>query len=263
MPKKDDANDSSVRSIEKAIKILNELSLVSGSLDLMSLSEKTKMPKSTLVRLLNTMKKHNFIYQDPKSKYYGLGWALIFLGQAAKHNFDLLKFIHPYLEKLQEMTGETIGLAIREESHVYYVDQILSNNLIKATPSVGSPLDLYCTASGKVFLSLMKESALKGYLNKVKFVRKTEHTITDIAGVEKELTQIRNQGFAVDNEEVEIGGRCIAAPIFDHEKKIAATISIHGPSNRMSDDIMKEFSTLVMEVAAEASKELGFVEVSK
>jgi len=254
----DQRSDASVKSLEKAMNILEVLSASHEDMDLVSLSKKTKIPKSTLLRILNTMKKHNFVQQDNQSRRFGLGWALINIGQNAKRNFNLINFIHPFLEELQIRTGETISLAMREGNHAYYVDQVVSTNMVKAVPTIGSPLDLYCTASGKLFLSKLKEDELTDMINAMDFRKKTEFTIISRKGLTEEIRKIQDQGYSLDNEEAEMGGRCVAAPVLDQNGEIQATISVVGPTSRMGEENVRKIIEIVCEVAADASAALGF-----
>jgi IclR family KDG regulon transcriptional repressor len=251
-------NESSVRALDKALNILELMTTLEGDVDLATLARKTRMPKSTLLRLLNTLKKHHFVHQDSQSRRFSLSWALIYMGRAAQRSFSLISRIHPFLEKLHEATGETANLAIREGHHAVYVDQVISSNLVKAIPPIGTPLGLYCTAAGKMLLSGLSDKELGDFLDGAELVKKTAKTITrrDILG--DEVAKIRRLGYALDNEETEVGGRCVAGPVYSNEGKLVAVISVVGPASRLKMGALGHLAEVVRQLSAEASRALGY-----
>jgi len=252
-----DTRENSVRALEKALTVLEHLSKLEQDIDLGTLTRQLDMPKTTLLRLLNTLKKHNFVQQDERSRRYRLGWALIYLGQAANRVFDIVELIHPYLEKLSRQSGETANLVFLDRNHAVYVDQVVSDSIIRGVPAVGSPLGLYCTAAGKVLLSCQTEDVIAEILPQIDLTALTEKTITEQHALRLELEKIRKQGWAVDDEESELGGRCVAAPIFEQKGTLVASISVVGPATRVNPDTIPALSALLVKTAAEISRALG------
>jgi DNA-binding IclR family transcriptional regulator len=251
------SNENSVRALEKALTVVEHLSKIDSDIDLASLTKELEMPKTTLLRLLNTLKKHNFVQQDEQSRRYRLGWALIYLGQAANRVFNMVEFIHPFLKKLSRRCGETANLVFLDRNHAVYVDQVVSDSIIRGVPVVGAPLGLYCTAAGKVLLSCQTEDRLEEMLEKIELNPLTEKTITDLGQLRLELIRIRERGFAVDDEETELGGRCVAAPIFGKEGTLVGAISVMGPTNRVNPRTLSDLSAMVRDSAQEISRALG------
>ena len=251
-----DANPSLVRSLDKALRVLGLLAQEHEDIDLGSLAKQAELPKSTLVRLLSTMRAHGVIQQNPKTRRYRLGWALVRLGQAAERQFDLPLVLHPFLEQLARETGETASLAVRTGKYAFYVDQALSQNIIRGAPPTGAALDLHCTAVGKMLLSNLEESEVEQLIRECGLPQRTEKTITNTARLRKELATTRSRGYAIDNEEAERGGRCIAAPIRDGNGAILAAISITAPTNRPTLDRMAEYVEVVCSIAEQASQAL-------
>jgi IclR family KDG regulon transcriptional repressor len=251
-------SESSVRALDKALNILELMSTLEGDVDLATLARKTKMPKSTLLRLLNTLKKHHFVHQDSVTRRFSLSWALIYMGRAAQRSFSLISRIHPFLEKLHEATGETANLAIREGYHAVYVDQVISTNLVRAIPPIGTPLGLYCTATGKMLLSCLPDKELEEFLDGTELIKKTAKTITDRDNLTEEIEKARRMGYALDNEETEYGGRCVAAPVYNNEGRIVAAMSVVGPISRLKMDAIGRVADTVRELTAEASRALGY-----
>ena len=253
----DDSKQNSVRALEKALTVLEHLSRIEQDIDLATLTQQLDMPKTTLLRLLNTLKKHNFVQQDDRSRRYRLGWALIYLGQAANRVFDIVEFIHPYLEKLSRQSGETANLVFLDRNHAVYVDQVVSDNIIRGVPAVGAPLGLHCTAAGKVLLCWQPEEVMEQILEHTELPGLTKKTITEQHSLRVELEKIRKQGWAMDDEESELGGRCVAAPVFEKKGTLAASISVVGPANRVNPDTIPALSALLVKTAAEISRALG------
>jgi DNA-binding IclR family transcriptional regulator len=251
-----DTNPSLVRSLDKALRVLGLLAQEHEDIDLGSLASQAKLPKSTLVRLLSTMRAHGIIQQNPKTRRYRLGWALVRLGQAAERQFDLPLILHPFLEQLARATGETASLAVRTGEYAFYVDQVLSQNIIRGAPPTGAALDLHCTAVGKMLLSELEESEVEQLIHECGLPQRTEKTITNTSRLRKELATARSRGYAIDNEEAERGGRCIAAPTHDGNGAILAAISITAPASRLTLDRIAEYAEIVCSIAEQASRAL-------
>jgi len=254
----DNTAESSVRALDKALSVLERLSLHERDVDLATLTREMQMPKTTLLRLLNTLRRHNFVHQDEQTKRFRLGWALIYLGRAAGRAFDLVGFIHPYLERLSRDSGETANLVFLDRHTAVYVDQVVTDNIIRGVPAVGAPLGLHCTASGKALLSRLPAERREEILGKIHLERLTEKTITDLAALRRAIEEARQQGYALDDEETEPGGRCVAAPVMGKEGNVVAAISVMGPNNRVNPDTLPRLSQLVHQAAEEISKALGF-----
>jgi len=248
---------SVVRSLDKALQVLYLLAEVNQDIELGKLAARAELPKSTLVRLLATLKGHSFVYQDPDTRRYRLGWGLIYLGKAAERQFDLGKVLRPFLEQLARETGETASLAVLDGEHAVYIEQVVSQNVIKGIPPTGSKLDLHCTAVGKVLLSSLSKETFERLVHEHGLPRRTANTIVDPVELCKELARVREQGYALDNEETEPGGRCVAAPIRDVQGRVVAAISITGPTTRLTLERLREYAEVVQRIAALASSALG------
>jgi IclR family KDG regulon transcriptional repressor len=256
--KSQDTKEATVRALDKALTILGTLSKTDEEIDLATLAKKTRIPKSTLLRLIHTLKRHHFIHQNHKSQKYQIGWAFVYLGKIASERFTLPDIVHPFLEELAVRTGETVSLVVSEGSHGVYIDQVVSSSMIKGIPSIGSRLGLYCTSAGKVLLSAFEEVEFGDYLRNALLEKKTGKTITDPTELKEEIRRVKRQGYAVDDEETESGGRCVAAPVLDKESKIVAAISVLGPASRIRKEDFGSLSLLVKEAAAKASAALGY-----
>jgi IclR family KDG regulon transcriptional repressor len=247
-----------VRALDKALSVLEHLSRYDRDVDLATLTREMHMPKTTVLRLLGTLRRHNLVHQDEQSKRFRLGWALIYLGRAAGRVFNLLDFIHPYLEKLSRNSGETANLVFLDRDRAVYVDQVVSDNIIRGVPAVGAPLGLHCTASGKALLSACLPEQREELLRGLELYRLTAKTITDPGELRRQIDEARECGFALDDEESELGGRCVAAPLYGNERSLVGAISVMGPNNRVNSETFPRLSAMVCETAREISRALGF-----
>jgi len=254
-----DQNESSgqtVRAVDKALAVLAALAQAEHDVDLANLAAQTKLPKSTLVRLLHTMRLHNAVYQDPRTRRYRLGWGLIHLGKAAERQFDLERIVRPYLEQLSKATGETASFAVLEGARAVYLAQILTDSIIRGVPPIGSELELHCTAVGKVLLTSFTEEQFDQLISDHGLPRLTENTIVNSAQLRREIATVAERGYSLDDEEAEPGGRCIAAPIFDASDRVIAAISITGPTSRIRIERVEEYAEIVKRIAAKVTDAL-------
>ena len=249
---------SSVRALDKAIRILENISALEGDTDLASLSRKMQIPKSTLLRLLHTLKDHNLIHQDETTRRFKLGLGLIALGKAAEIGFDLVQQIHPFLVDLSRETGETASLMVLEGDFSVYIDQVVSTSLIRGQPRIGESLELHVSSGGKVLLSAMDDARVERILHEKVLEQKTEKTITDLDILLKEVQKIRDQGYAVDDEEAEMGGRCVAVPLWDKAGNVIAAVSVMGPTTRIRQKDFAELARVVKAGVLRASVSMGY-----
>jgi DNA-binding IclR family transcriptional regulator len=250
-----------VQSLERALNILEVMAQEGASMTVTDLSEKVGLKISTVHRLLTTLSHRGYVQQDSESSRYRLGLKMLEIGNAALYRSDIRTEARPYLEELVERCNETANLAVLEGINIVYIDQVESHNLIivKMFAQPGNRGPVHCTASGKALLAYLPPDKLETVLSQVEFVRYTNETITDREHLEKELTRIRQEKYALDWGEMEEHVRCIAAPIFNHEGKAIASISISGPSNRITTYYMKnELVDIVIGVANRISKKMGY-----
>ncbi|MEA5060776.1 MAG: IclR family transcriptional regulator [Clostridia bacterium] len=252
-----EAEKNEVASLDKAIRTLEYLAQIDGDISLSKLATCLNIPKTTLLRLLNTLGSHGMVQQDPITKNYRLGWALIYMGGAAAKLFDLSKITHPYLERLSQETGESASLVRLRKNYAVYVDRVSSNNIIRGGLGVGAELELHVSAAGKMLLSTLPDDDIRRFFKRYPLTVHTEKTITSLDAICAEIVRVRKQGYAMDDEEGEIGARCIAAPITDWAGNITAALSITGPTNRLSTEKIPYYIETVCRIAREASDKLS------
>ncbi len=250
-----------VQSVERALNIMEAMAREGAPVTVTELAEKVGLKISTVHRLLSTLAHRGYVEQDPEDNKYRLGLKLLEVGNAALYFSDIRTVARPYLEELVDKCNETANLAILDKTDVVYIDQVESKNLIivKMFAQVGNRGPVHCTASGKALLAFLPEEKLEEILSQMELTRFTNETITDVKHLKKELERIRNEGYALDWGEREEHVRCIAAPIFNHEGKAIASISISGPSTRITTYYMKnELVDIIKGVAAKISHKMGY-----
>jgi IclR family KDG regulon transcriptional repressor len=222
------------RSVDKAVAVLKQFNLDEPQLGVSELARRLGLTKSTVHRLLASLRQGGLVEQDPHSRKYRLGHALVELGYNVVYSDPLLQVVLPYLQYLADQVGEAAYVAVRDGEAVLTMLQVVSSNLREQIAWTGK-LPLHATASGKILLAQMDESELAALLE-VGLARYTESTITDPDELHMEIEQIRQQGFATCLEEQEAGVNAIAVPIADSDGKVVAALAIVGPAYRLSLD---------------------------
>jgi len=248
-----------VQSIDRALSILEVLSDYSEGLGVTEISEQVNLHKSTVYRLLTTLIYKGYVVQDAETNKYGITLKLFELGSKKVESMDLLSVSKEYTKKLMESVNEVVHLVVREGNEIVYIDKVEANNTIMMASTIGKRSPMYCTSVGKAILAHLPEKKVKEIWDNSKIVKYTDYTITDFEELKTELEDIRQKGYAVDNEENEIGVRCIGVPIFNRHGKVEAAISISGPAIRVTESKISNFSIKVMNTASLISRELGFI----
>jgi len=251
-----------VDAAAKALELLDTFSPQERRLSLAELANRTGIPRATAFRLLSTLEEAGFVVKENGD--YRLGIKCFVLGNVVAADLDLRTVAHPHLVALRDRTTETAQIAILDHWQVVYLERVLSPHPVGFMRSrAGAILPAYCTGLGKTLLAHRPESEVAAWAATQTLKPLTRHTITSAEQLLEELRSIRARGYGVDQEEREIGVRCIAAPVRNHEGEIVAAISVAGPSERMPRTLVgSAMAKLVVEAAQEISLELGAVQAS-
>lgn len=255
------ASRNTVKSVARALALLNTLRVASDGLSLSDLCAQTNLAKGTIHRLLATLLKHDFVEQQGHRYYIGVNCFVV--GNAFRSHMDLRPRALPFLLDLRNRTGEAVQMAVLEKSLVVYIERVQSTAPVASfTAQVGSVVPAYCTALGKVLLAFSPQEILEQYLRAVPLRIRTPTTITERQQFVSEITNIRRAGYAVDRGEHYSEVRCVAAPIFDHDSRVVAAISMAGPAERLPSVLEgSRFARAVVDVAAKISAAIGHVRV--
>jgi DNA-binding IclR family transcriptional regulator len=249
-------NQYQVRTVQRAISILKLFINKPGLMSLTEISRETGLNQVTAYRLIATFIATGFIEQSTESEKYRLGVTALALGDAYSRSNDLSQRAHPRLVELRDKCGETVHLSILDGAEIVYLDKIPGLHPIGLMSSrVGGRAPAYCTGVGKVLLAYQPEDKIRTTYLKGELISFTPRTITSVERLLVEFSKIRANGYALDQEEHEIGVACVAAPIFDHNGILAA-ISLSGPYDRIMNSV-PELSKQAMRIAGVISTFFG------
>jgi len=251
-----------IQTIEKAAGILDALAQHPKGMSLGELAATAGLPKGTAHRLLSSLGYFNFVRQDAETRNYNLGFKLVELGYSLLDQIDLRKEAEPFLQNLAQSTNETVYLVVLDGTEVVYLERMETNDptvVLRATSKVGQRNAAHSCAVGKTLLAYLPEPEYVELVKGMSFVRRTENTITDPIQLKDHLVGIRARGYAVDDEESELGIRCVAAPVWNERGQTIAAISASGPSIRVTRErIQNELKSAVTATALQISRKLGY-----
>jgi DNA-binding IclR family transcriptional regulator len=215
--------------------------------------------KNSILKLLATLESRGYIEQNKITENYRLGLKTLELGQTFIYQLDLQRRSRPVLEDLVRECNETSYFAILKEFNIIYLDCVETDMAVRVVTRVGSWLPAYCTAAGKIQIAYMRDSDLEIFLNSHELMPYTSNTITDREVLKNQLKLIAKQGYAIDDEEFDMGVKCVSAPVLDYTRKIIGAVSITGPAMRFDTERMeKKLIPQVMKSAAVVSSRLGY-----
>jgi len=247
-----------IKVLNKTFSILEVLLQQGSAMNMTEISKKLDLYPSTTHRILDTLKHWGYVEQEPDNQEYQLGLKVLELGMAKLQQIDLVREATPYLKELVKQCNETAHLGVLEEGDVLYLAKEESSQTIRMCSYVGKRAPLHCTALGKVLLAFLPEEERKKILEQKELPRLTDNTITDRNKLEKELSKIQKQGFALDQEENEKDVRCIAAPIRNYQGRVIAAVSISGPAFRIDKKVQNNLKEALIETSTKISKRLGY-----
>lgn len=242
--------------VVKVLRILETLHNAPSGLQLKDIASLTSINKSTAYRFLAHLESEGYLLRDDAGAYI-IGPKLSRLGSLTQEE-TLRKISRPMLQKLWTLTGETVNLAVMEGLQVLYLDVIESTHTFRLVTQTGARRPVYCTSLGKAMTAFLPQSELDELLSSMTYERFTPRTFVVPAKLRRELAKVRGQGFAVDDEEAVPGARCVAAPIFDASGRVAAAISISGPTTRITAEKLNSLSNTVKKAAGVISSRLGY-----
>jgi DNA-binding IclR family transcriptional regulator len=241
----------------RAIALLKAFTNDRPERELSELAKENALSRSTTHRLLSALESEGLLERAGSSGRYRLGPAAVVLGARALRTVGLRDTVHPELESLAELTGETATLEVLSEGKMLILDEVLGAHLIGASPSLGTAWALHATSTGKALLAELPEAAISELL-RVPLQRFTSRTITSLAELERELDRVRRDGFATVEEELEDGYAAAGAVIRLPMREPYATLSVGGPSVRLDADKLRALGSLVRTRAEAVSRRLGF-----
>ena len=243
---------SAIQVIDRMSSLLDAVSRYPEPISLKVLAAETGLHSSTAFRILDSMLANGFVERDPTGKYQ-LGRKLLRLGSRVRAQSDVRQIALPVMARLRDKLGESINLTIREGDEVVYIEKATPNRMMHVQQLVGSRAPLHVTAVGKLMLALSGEEECRAYTARTNLPAYTRNTINDLSKLLNEADKIRDQGYALDDEEAEIGVGCIGTLIFDGSDNIVAGLSGSAPIDRRKLEWVDD----IMQGAREISEQLG------
>ena len=252
-----DKDPNAVKSVYKMVAVLNCFSRIDRWQSVADVARKTGLPKTTAHRILASLREVGFVEQERSREHYRLGVRLLEFGSIVLASMDLPREAAPFVEHLIRMSGESCHLCVFDGSQAVTVDHREPDGRTADWITTISAAPAHCTGVGKAALAFQSEETIDRIIQ-AGLQRFTRDTITDPDGLRAELAKVNARGYAVDNAEHQPGLRCVAAPIRNATGKVFAAISVSGPQVRFSEDRIEAMAALVMDVAYQISRRLGY-----
>jgi IclR family KDG regulon transcriptional repressor len=253
-----DPSHYNVRAVERALQILGCFDEEHPERGISEIAQVVDLHKATAHRIVTTLVNYGYLERAADSQKYRLGLELTNLGFKVIRRMDLRREALPYMTQLVQQWDETCDLSIFDRGEVFYIEVIRGNHALTIAAAVGQHLPAHCTASGKLFMAHLPPAELDVMLSQ-KLVANTDHTITSPDELRKQLEVIRKQGYAVDNEEMEVGVRAMSAPIRNRRGDMIAAVSIPSPTSRMTEERIPEIVSSLKEATRAISHRMGFI----
>ena len=251
------ADPYQLQGLDRVVAILDFLGASDSSMSLAEICQRMGLHKSTAHRALMALERTGMIERAPANRYR-LGLKLYDMGSRAVEQIDLRSRVHPHLRKLALRVGETVHLGVLHKTRVVYIDKIEPiNRRVCVSSRTGTSNPVYSTSLGKSILAYLPAEETAEIVSKIKFVSFTSKTLTSQEELREVLDRVRRRGYAVDDEEIEIGTRCVGAPILDAAGRPVAAVSVSGSATRLSAHCVPAIAQHVMRCAQEISSALS------
>lgn len=250
----EESSPISIQVIERMVSLLDVLADSPDPVSLKELSKTTGLHPSTAHRILNDLVSTRYVDRTEPGAYR-LGMRLLELGNVVKSRLDVREAALDFMRTLHQKTHQTINLSVRQNDEIVYIDRAFSERSgMQVVRAIGGHAPLHLTSTGKLFLAIDDPQTVRAYAARTGLAGHNSNSITDINKLELELNAVRTLGYARDNEELELGVRCMAAGIRDDSGKLIAGLSISAPADRLRD----EWSHDLIATANQISASLGF-----
>jgi DNA-binding IclR family transcriptional regulator len=249
-----DPSGPTIQVLERAFALLDVLASEPDPVPLKALSERTGLHPSTAHRILNDLTIGRFV-DRPEAGSYRLGMRLLELGNLVKGRLDVREAALAPMRELHKITHQPVNLSVRQGDEIVYVERTYSERSgMQVVRAIGGRAPLHLTSVGKLFLAQDDPQRVRAYAARTGLAGHTRNSITTLPALERELSAVRHSGVARDNEELELGVRCMAAGIYDDQGKLVAGLSVSAPADRLEENWLDR----VRNTAAQISRALGY-----
>ncbi len=246
-----------IQVIDRAFEIIEQLSTSEVGLSITELSRRTNLPKSTVFRILNSLTERHYVLKNEQSNLYQLGYKFVEISSIYLNKIELKTEAVPIMRQLATTFSAICYLGVLEKKEVVYLEKIETMNSLRLYSQIGKREPLHCTGLGKVLLSKLTPAEFDRLGKSLDLVKFTPKTITNFEELQREVTLVRNQGYAVDNGEQVENNYCLAVPIYDYTRKAIAAMSIS------KIDLFKSYKIDVilpkmLEASEKLSRKMGY-----
>ncbi len=242
-----------IQVIERMFSLIDVLARHPDPVSLKVLSEQTGLHPSTAHRILNDLAVGRFV-DRPEAGSYRLGMRLLELGNLVKARLDVREAAIGPMRELHRLTHQPVNLSVRQGDEIVYIERTYSERSgMQVVRAVGGRAPLHLTSVGKLFLAHDDPQRVRAYATRTGLAGHTRNSLTELATLEREIARVQSSGVARDNEELELGVRCMAAGIYDDQGKLVAGLSISAPADRLEESWLERLRT----TAADISLKLG------
>ena len=266
LPRKKTATEKDRNFVESVERGLNVFSFIVNSKKAVGITQISKalhLSIGSVQRVTYTLQKLGYLRKDEDIQKYSIGNNGLVLGLGIVKGLDLKRIAYPYLKELSAEINETVNLAVLDGIQIVYIDRVKTGQIININLNIGSKLPVYCTSMGKSLLAFLPNDELLELLNKITLRPITPHTITTKARLLKELEKVKETGFSVNDKELDIGLRSVAAPVRNEYGTVVAAVNIAVPASRVTfEELRTEFASKVIHLSKVISEALGYREHS-
>lgn len=251
-----------LRAVQRVLAILGSFSIERPELGISEIGAIVGLTPSSVYRVVASLERGGFLEQNPVTGKYRLGLELFYLGSIVLERMGLGRSAFPFMEELSRISRETINLGVLNQGQVMWVQKIESPELLRTGLTVGTRVPVHCTALGKVMLAYQPEDQVNEIIKMRGLGRFGPKCITDIGKLKLELQKVREQGYSIDDEELEPDTRGMGAPIRNHMGQVTAGISLTGPARRLPFSRLEELRPALLGAAEGISKRIGYSDYS-
>jgi DNA-binding IclR family transcriptional regulator len=251
-------SDSPSVAVERALTMLEVVAQAQDGLSNAEISRKLGIPKSSASYILRTLENRGYLGRDAESGKYRVGLKILSLSRGALGGLDIRGVALPVMRRLMQQTGLTCHLAVLDGAEAVYIEKVEPEGFIRMDTWVGRRMRVHATSVGKAIVAHISQEDLEEILRKSGMEKRTPKTITTPSRLLKDLEKVRVQGYAVDDEENNLGARCVAAPIFDGRGSILASLGLSGTTQQVSTQTMPRIVDALRDAARHISMGMGF-----
>jgi DNA-binding IclR family transcriptional regulator len=252
------SRDSPSAAVERALAMLEAVALATDGLSNAEISRKLNIPKSSASYILRTLEIQGYVARDAETGKYRVGLKILSLSRGALGGLDVRGVALPIMRHLTYQTGLTCHLAVLDGPEAVYIEKVEPEGFIRMDTWVGRRMRVHATSVGKAIVAYIPQEQLELILRKSGMEKRTPKTIATLPRLLKELEKVRTQGYAVDDEENNLGARCVGAPIFDERGSIAAALGLSGTTQQVSSNTMPRILEALKDAARHISMGMGY-----